>query len=342
MVVVALALGLVAADSATWIQLDVAVIFGLPMVLAGALRSRAVLWILAGSLIAATFLVYALQSPAGSFALNETFFVNRVLDALSLLLVAGVLHLWMKSTETREVQSRLIEEQNEKLHAARVARRMVEVQEAERRAVSDRLHDLVGQKLTALSINLNIARSHLSLDRMAQVRMRLDDSLKMIEETTESIRDVMAELRPPVLDDFGLAAVLRWYAEEFTQRTGVLTSVVEEGQSRRLTPTTEHALFRMAQNALVNVAKHAHADKAVMTLRTTADSICLIVADNGDGFVPTAVQAPTRDHGWGLMIMRERAAAIGARLNIDSAPGHGTRVVVTLNEKFDDQSSSGR
>ncbi|RIK91080.1 MAG: hypothetical protein DCC72_11135 [Burkholderiales bacterium] len=341
-VVIAIALGLVAADFATWIQLDGAVIYSLPLVLVGALRSRAALWILAGSLIAATFLVYALQIPAGSFALNETFFVNRVLDALSLLLVAGVLHLWMRSTTTREAQSRLIEEQNEKLHAARATRRMVEVQEAERRAISSRLHDLVGQKLTALSINLNIARSHLPPDRTADVRVRLDDSLKMIEETTESIRDVMAELRPPVLDDFGLAPALRWYADEFTQRTGVDTSVVEEGQARRLAPATEHSLFRMAQNALANVVKHARADKAVMTLRTTPDSICLTVADNGDGFVPAAVPAPTQDRGWGLMIMRERAAAIGARLNIDSAPGHGTRVVVTLNEYPDDQSSSGR
>lgn len=338
--VIAIALGLVAADFATWIQLDVAVIYGLPLVLAGALRSRAVLWMLAASLIGATFLVYALQVPTGSFAPNETFFVNRVLDALSLLLVAGVLHLWMSSTAAREAQSRIIEEQNEKLQAARVARRMVEVQEAERREVSNRLHDLVGQKLTALSINLNIARSHLPPDRNSQVRTRLDDSLKMIEETTESIRDVMAELRPPVLDDFGLAPVLRWYAGEFTQRTGVLTSVVEEGQARRLTPTTEHALFRMAQNALANVAKHARADKAVIKLQTTADSVCLTVADNGDGFVPAAVQAPTQDHGWGLMIMHERAAAIGARLNVDSAPGHGTRIVVTLNENPDDQSSS--
>ncbi len=339
--VIALALALVAVDFATWIQLDVAVIYGLPLVLAGALRSRAMLWSLAASLIAATFLVYALQTPSGSFAPNETFFVNRMLDAFALLLVAGVLHVWMGSTAAREAQSRVIDEQNEKLQAARVARRMVEVQEAERRAVSNRLHDLVGQKLTALSINLNIARNHLSPDPATQVRTRLDDSLKMIEETTESIRDVMAELRPPVLDDFGLAPVLRWYAGEFTQRTGVVTSVVEEGQARRLTPMTEHALFRMAQNALANVAKHARADKAVMTLQTTADSICLTVADNGDGFVPTAVQAPTHEHGWGLMIMRERAAAIGARLSIDSAPGHGTRVVVTLNENPDDQSSSG-
>jgi signal transduction histidine kinase len=87
----------------------------------------------------------------------------------------------------------------------------------------------------------------------------------------------------------------------------------------------------MVQNALVNVAKHARADKAVVTLRTEPHSTRVTVADNGDGFDPAAVDQPARDHGWGLMIMRERAAAIGAQLNIDSAPGHGTKVVITLN-----------
>jgi signal transduction histidine kinase len=111
----------------------------------------------------------------------------------------------------------------------------------------------------------------------------------------------------------------------------VATSVVEEGQVRRLPPATEHALFRMAQNALANVAKHARADKVVMTLESTPHAVCLTVADNGDGFDPAAVRPPTQEHGWGLMIMRERAAAIGAHLNIDSKPGHGTRVIVTVN-----------
>jgi signal transduction histidine kinase len=332
-VVLAVALGLIVADLTTWIQLDVAAIFGLPLVLASGLRSRSLLWILTVLLVVTTFVAYALQVPAGSFMLKEMFFVNRVLDAVSLLLLAGMLHVWIRADATREAQARLIEEQNENLHAATVSRRMVEVQEAERRAVANQLHDLVGQKLAALSINLNIAKSKLLPDQTTQLGVRLDDSLKMIEETTESIRDVMAELRPAVLDDFGLAPVLRWYAGEFTKRTGVAASVVEEGRPRRLAPAAEQALFRMAQNALANVARHAGADKAVMTLRTTPGSICLTVADNGNGFDPSAVHPPTRDHGWGLRIMRERATAIGAQLNIDSAPGHGTRVIVTMDER---------
>jgi signal transduction histidine kinase len=332
-IIVAVTLALIVADFMTWIELDVAAIFGLPLVLAGATRNRALVWTLTAVLIVTTFVVYALQIQAGTFALVEKFFVNRVLNAVSLLLLAGMLHVWIKSVATREAQSRLIKEQGETLAAAKAARRMVEVQESERRAVANHLHDLVGQKLTALSINLNIVKSQLLPGQAAQIGVRLDDSLKMVEETTESIRDVMAELRPAVLDDFGLTPVLRWYAEQFATRTGIATSVVEEGPVRRPPATAEHALFRMAQNALANVAKHANAGKAVVTIRTTADSTCLIVADDGDGFDPASIGQPTRDHGWGLMIMRERAVAIGAQLTIESAPGHGTRIIVTLNER---------
>jgi len=312
----AAALALVIADFTTWIELDVATIFGLPLVLAGATRSRNLLWFLTGLLMVTTFAVYAFQVPAGTFSLNEPFFVNRLLNAVSLLLLAGLLHVWMSSAATNEAQARLIKEQNDKVQAAKVSRRMIEVQEAERRDVASHLHDLVGQKVTAVSINLNIMKGQLLPDQTRAVAARLDDSLKLVEEITESIRDVMTELRPAVLDDFGLAAVLRWYADQFTNRTGVATSVVELGPGRRLLPTVEHALFRMAQNALANVAKHAHADKALVTLRTTPHSTCLTVADNGNGFDPAAVHQPAMDHGWGLMIMLERAAVIGAELSI--------------------------
>jgi signal transduction histidine kinase len=336
----AVALCLVVADLVTWIELDVATVFGLPLVLAGATRSRALLWILTGLLVATTFAAYALQSAPGAFAVEEIFFVNRALDAVSLLLLAGLLHLWIGSAATREAQERLIKEQDEKLQAARVSRRIVEVQERERREIANQLHDLVSQKLAALSINVNIVKGQLPPEAM-QVRGRLDESLKVVEETTQSIRDVMAELRPAVLDDFGLAAAIRWYADQFTKRTGVVTSVVEHGLDRRLSQTAEHALFRMAQNALANVAKHARADKAVVSLRTNPTSVCLIVADNGHGFDPATVGRPARDHGWGLMIMRERAAAIGAQVSIESAPGHGTKIVVRLNRDADDQRSAG-
>ena len=213
-----------------------------------------------------------------------------------------------------------------------VSRRLVEVQETERRWLANELHDLVGQKLTALNINLNIVKLESAPSIAAQIEARLEDSLKLVEETIESIRDVMAELRPAVLDDFGLTPVLRWYAEQFVKRVGVATTVIEQGPTRRLPQVAEEAFFRIAQEALANVAKYARARKATLTLDITPQANSLTIADDGCGFDPSACPQPARDHGWGLMIMRERAAAVGAELSVESAPGCGTRVIVTLRD----------
>jgi PAS domain S-box-containing protein len=126
-----------------------------------------------------------------------------------------------------------------------VSRRLVEAQETERRALANELHDLVGQKLTALNIHLNIVKIESAPSMKAQIGARLDDSLKLVEETIECIRDVMAELRPAVLDDYGLTPVLRWYAEQFGKRTGVATTVIEQGPARRLPAAAEEAFFRI-------------------------------------------------------------------------------------------------
>ena len=325
----ALTLGLVVADFNTWIELDIATIYVLPLMLAGATRSRWLLWIVTVLLTISTFMVYAMQIPAGVFMLHEPYFINRSLDVVSLVLMATLLQIWMVSVDKSERQARLIKEQSEKLEAAKVSRRLVEVQEAERRVLANELHDLVGQKLTAISINLNIVKSQLAPSQTALFGARLEDSLNLVEETTESIRDVMTALRPAILDDYGLTPVLRWYVDEFAKRTGVIAAVIEQGPTRRLPLAVEEALFRIVQEALANVAKYARAQKATVTLETS-QGISLTVADDGCGFDPTISQQPSRDHGWGLMIMRERAAAVGARLAVESAPGRGTHVIVTL------------
>ena len=213
-----------------------------------------------------------------------------------------------------------------------VSRRLVEVQETERRELANALHDLIGQKLTALNINLNIVKSQSVATAPSQVDARLEDSLKLVDETIESIRDVMAALRPAVLDDYGLSAGLRWYATQFSERTAVAAKVIEQGLGRRLPGSVEKALFRIAQEALANVAKYACVSEVTLELVITADASRLTIVDDGCGFDPLACQQPAKDHGWGLIIMRERAAAVGAELSVQSAPGHGTRVVVTLKD----------
>jgi signal transduction histidine kinase len=138
--------------------LDVAAIFGLPLLLVAPTRSRRLLWALTAVLTIATFVVYAIQIPEGVFRLNETFFVNRVLDVVELLLIAVLLHVRIVAADTSDAQARLIAHQNEKLEAARVSRRLVEVQENERRALANDLHDLVGHKWRAIIINFNILK----------------------------------------------------------------------------------------------------------------------------------------------------------------------------------------
>jgi signal transduction histidine kinase len=325
-----ISLGLIIADAITPVELNLPAAYALPLVLAAAARKRRLLWLFTALLTVATFVVYAWKIPAGGFTLREAFFVNRVLAAMAFVVTAGLLHVWMASAETSEDRRRQIEEQGHKLEVAKATRRQVEVQEAERRALAGQLHDLVGQNLAGLSINLNVVKSQLSLGDGSRIGDRLNDSLGLVEETIESIRDVMAELRPAVLDDYGLTAGLRWYAEKFSSRTGVPTAVIERGPSRRLTPPAEAALFRIAQEALANTAKYAEARNAAVAIETKGESVSLVIEDDGRGFDQRTTPQPVKDHGWGLMIMRERAEAVGGQLTVESEPGSGTRVIVTL------------
>jgi PAS domain S-box-containing protein len=213
-----------------------------------------------------------------------------------------------------------------------VSRRLVEMQETERRVLANELHDLVGQKLTALSIDLNIVQFESAASMTSESSARLKDSLKLVSETIEIVRGVMVALRPAVLDDYGVASGLRWYVAQFAKHAGVAVTVIEQGETRRLAANAEEALFRIAQEALRNVATYARVEKATVTLRTMPDSVRLIIADDGCGFDPSAARRPARDHGWGLMIMKERAAALGGELTVESAPGRGTRIIVTLQD----------
>lgn len=215
-------------------------------------------------------------------------------------------------------------EQREKLRT--LAARLAEVAEDEHRRLARELHDRVGQNLTALSINIGAVRSLLPLETPPQVASRLDDSIALLEETAEHIRDVMADLRPAVLDDYGLLAALHWYSQRFSQRTGIATNVQGREPMSRLPSAVETALFRITQEALTNVARHAQASQVTVTLEAADGGIHLTIADDGVGFDPAA----RRRGGWGLMIMCERAEAVGGHLRVESAPGKGARITVEV------------
>src|SRR6267378_3711928 len=135
-----------------------------------------------------------------------------------------------------------------------LTRRLVELQESERKDLARELHDRVGQNLTALHINLGMLRAALPSRASRDITLRLDDCAALLESTARDIRCVESELRPPMLDDHGLLAALYWYANEFTRRAGIAVSVHGSQGSERVRPEVEIALFRIAQEALNNVA----------------------------------------------------------------------------------------
>ena len=151
-----------------------------------------------------------------------------------------------------------------------------------------------------------------------------------MQQTTEFIRGVMADLRPPVLDDYGLLAALRWYGAQFASRTGVEFALHGQTLSPRPPALVETALFRIAQEALTNVGRHAHATHVVVKLEATDTLVRLAVVDDGVGFDPATVQVRASGRGWGLLSMTERAEAAGGHAWVESRHGEGTRVVVEV------------
>lgn len=217
-------------------------------------------------------------------------------------------------------------EQRDEIRA--MASRLAAVEESERKQLARELHDRVGQNLTALSINLNILGSQAPGDGPRDPR--LDDCLSLLNDMTDSIRNVMGQLRPALLDEYGLLAALREYCNRFSRRFDIEVEVLGDGSGARLSPASEMAVFRIAQEALNNVAKHARARRAAVTITHDNDSVRMVVSDDGEGFVVNAKPAGGSRRGWGLTTMAERAESIGGFCCVESAPGHGTKVTVEV------------
>ncbi|NLG51693.1 MAG: PAS domain S-box protein [Chloroflexi bacterium] len=208
--------------------------------------------------------------------------------------------------------------------------RLANAEEIQRRALAHELHDQLGQNLSALGISLSILKTQLGPTLPEPAKERLDDSLAMLQQMTDHVRGLMADLRPPVLDDYGLVAALRWHGERFSLRTGIRVTVVGDEPNPRLDDAAEISLFRIAQEALINVAKHAQASAVRVAVEADGPVTRLVIADDGVGFDMSQVSAKKQQHGWGLIGMQERTQALGGRWLIDSAPGQGTRIVVEI------------
>jgi PAS domain S-box-containing protein len=228
-----------------------------------------------------------------------------------------------------EVQDRLLAELRQSSAELRALTiRLQEVQETERRQLAAELHDSVGQNLTALNLNLTLVQHQLAPGTPDAVHGRLRDSLALLEQTVRQVRSVTANLHTPMLENHGLVAALDWHAQQYARRTGMDVRIDGAEFVPRLPAIAEVQLFRLVQEALSNVLKHARATRVRIQIRSSESDGCVTVEDDGQGFDPAAPPHPAEQPHWGHLSMQQRAISLGGELQIDSAPGGGTRVTV--------------
>jgi signal transduction histidine kinase len=199
-------------------------------------------------------------------------------------------------------------------------RRVVEAQELERRRLARELHDETGQALTSILLGLGAIEERVGAEAVAEVR-------ELVVATLQDVRRLAVELRPRLLDDFGLVPALERLLETFGEQTGIAVEF-ESGAvgTERLPAEVETALYRIVQESLTNIVKHARASRVSVVLARKPDSVVVVIEDDGSGFNPEGV----REEGFGLTGMRERMALLDGRLEIESAEGSGTTLVAEV------------
>lgn len=277
----------------------------------------------AAGTLAAARLIYA-EQPLGVLVVYA--FERRPWGDPEAELLRGLAHQAAQAI----VNARLFAEvsaSQEQLQA--LSRRLVEIQEAERRHIARELHDEVGQVLTAVKINLQSLRRQPGLTAAVP---RLDENIASVQRALEQVRNLSLDLRPSILDDLGLGAALEWYAQRLAQMAGLELHLTLPAAETRWPPTVEITCFRVAQEALTNVLRHAQAQQVWITLRQSPQFLQVQVRDDGQGFEPAAARREAARSGTsvGLLGMAERVALAGGRLEIESGPAQGTSVQVTF------------
>jgi signal transduction histidine kinase len=223
---------------------------------------------------------------------------------------------------TRALEDLYREVQKKEEIRGELLKKVIGVQEEERKRIARELHDETSQNLATLLLSIETSLS----GSPEELKKKLMHMKVMAGRTLDSIHRLILDLRPSVLDDLGLTSAIRWVAESRLEPSGIDLAFSVSGQERRLTPEIETTLFRIGQEAISNIARHAEANSVTIALEFGQKSVCLRVEDNGRGFEFDQ----SLNGSFGLLGMKERAALLDGALTIDSQPGSGTRLAVTI------------
>lgn len=221
--------------------------------------------------------------------------------------------------EGLEVQ---VAERTEQMRA--LAARLIEIQEAEQKRISREIHDELGQAMTALKLDLSWLKQRIESPELTQ---KIERMLPMVSDTIHTIQRICAELRPGILDDLGLVAALEWVTQEFEERTQ-LTCTLHLPEELEISPDLSITLFRIAQESLTNIMRHAQASHVNIELKDTPEQLHFCICDNGRGMDVENIQNNPRSIG--ILGMQERLLPWQGSLVLESQPGQGTQVHVSI------------
>jgi len=255
---------------------------------------------------------------------------DAIVETVGVVLVGVLVSLWRWTLvkEKGKTETALAQLNSAQDNLRYYLQQITRAQEEERKRIARELHDVTAQSLYALNRQVdNFVRSNTNLP--ADNAAFLEDLGKQVREVLQDVRRFGQDLRPPMLDDLGLLAALRWLASELKEQHGIETHLKVLGTERRFTPETELILFRIVQEAMRNIGRHSKASKAEATIEFGEGKTRISVSDNGKGFKLSGSLADfVRTGKLGLAGMQERAQLIGGRLTVQSEPGKGTTVIV--------------
>ncbi len=212
----------------------------------------------------------------------------------------------------------------------RLSGQVLNAQEDERKRIARELHDDTSGSLARVLLNIEMLEDALPEQGLPEVRAKMRDTRVLAEQTLENVRKMIFGLRPTLLDDLGLAAAVRWYAKNTLEPAGIQVQFEASSNLGRASMTVETALFRIAQEAITNIIRHASARHARVQLAREQSKLLLVVQDDGRGFDVSAKRESDGDHRWGLFGVEERVQLLGGTFSIESGAGKGTTLRVEI------------